>query len=120
MSGVVPGPQEDKKPVIDQKQTPKAEKPSHINITVKKNDDNTEVAFRIRRSSQFSKLISAYCEMKKIDNKTYRFLYDGKRLDPKQTPDDIEMEADGDQIDVMLEQDGGGKALNVAQVCWDY
>ncbi|RZC62416.1 hypothetical protein C5167_024160 [Papaver somniferum] len=81
-------------------------------------DDNTEVAFRIRRSSQFSKLISAYCEMKKIDDKTYRFLYDGKRLDPKQTPDDIEMEADGDQIDVMLEQDGGCKwqceALNVA------
>ncbi|KAI3964368.1 hypothetical protein MKX01_024985 [Papaver californicum] len=109
MSGVVPGPEEeDKKPVIE-KQPPVDEKPSHINITVKSNVDDTEVAFRIRRKSEFSKLINAYCELKKIDIKTYRFLYDGKRLDPKQTPDHLEMEEDGDQIDVMLAQDGGGK-----------
>ncbi|KAI3971841.1 hypothetical protein MKW92_028588 [Papaver armeniacum] len=66
----------------------------------------TEVAFRIKRSSQFSKLINAYCEMQKVDVKTYRFLYDGKRLDEKQTPDELEME-DGDQIDVMLAMLGG-------------
>ncbi|KAI3960153.1 hypothetical protein MKW98_016877 [Papaver atlanticum] len=111
MSGAVP--QEDIKPVIDQKQPPVVEKPTHINITVNRNDGKreTEVAFRIKRSSQFSKLINAYCEMQKVDVKTYRFLYDGKRLDQKQTPDELEME-DGDQIDVMLEMDGGRASGN--------
>ncbi|KAI3887268.1 hypothetical protein MKX03_023478 [Papaver bracteatum] len=117
MSGVVP--QEDIKPVVDQNQAPVVEKRSHINIKVKNNVDHTEVDFRVRRSSQFSKLIITYCEMKNIDIKTYRFLHDGKRLDQKQTPDQLEMEEEGDQIDVFLEQDGGGKwqreALNAAK-----
>ncbi|MCL7035828.1 hypothetical protein MKW94_022779, partial [Papaver nudicaule] len=62
--------------------------------------------FRIRRNSQFSKLIHAYGEMKKIDVKTVRFLYDGTQLHPEHTPDHLELE-DGCEIDVMLEQDGG-------------
>ncbi|KAI3971842.1 hypothetical protein MKW92_028589 [Papaver armeniacum] len=107
MSGVVP--QEDIKPVIDQNQLPVGEKPTHINIKVKNNVDYTEVNFRVRRSSQFSKLIITYFEMKNIDIKTYRFFRDGKRLDQKQTPDQLEMEEEGDQIDVFLEQNGGGR-----------
>ena len=36
-----------------------------------------------------------------------RFLFDGNRVNPTQTPQDLDME-DGDVIDVMVEQQGGG------------
>ena len=36
-----------------------------------------------------------------------RFLFDGNRVSANQTPADLEME-DGDVIDVMVEQQGGG------------
>ena len=36
-----------------------------------------------------------------------RFLFDGQRLSANQTPQELEME-DGDVIDVMVEQQGGG------------
>ena len=38
-----------------------------------------------------------------------RFLFDGNRVNPNQTPQELEME-DGDVIDVMVEQQGGGAA----------
>ena len=36
-----------------------------------------------------------------------RFLFDGNRVNPNQTPQELDME-DGDVIDVMVEQQGGG------------
>ncbi|KAJ0453783.1 putative Ubiquitin-like domain-containing protein [Helianthus annuus] len=35
------------------------------------------------------------------------FLFDGRRLQAQQTPDELEME-EGDEIDAMLHQTGGG------------
>jgi small ubiquitin-related modifier len=35
-----------------------------------------------------------------------RFLFDGTRINPTQTPKDLDME-DGDSIDAMMEQVGG-------------
>ena len=36
-----------------------------------------------------------------------RFLFDGNRISPNQTPEELDME-DNDVIDVMVEQQGGG------------
>ncbi len=40
------------------------------------------------------------------DLDSVRFLFDGQRLNPQQTPADLEME-DEDEIDAMVQQTGG-------------
>ncbi|KAL2523729.1 Small ubiquitin-related modifier 1 [Abeliophyllum distichum] len=94
MSGV--GQEEDKKP---------ADSPAHINVKVKGQDGN-EVFFRIKRISQLKKLMETYCDRQSVDINAIAFLFDGRRLRPEQTPDELEME-DGDEIDAMLHQTGG-------------
>lgn len=89
------GGEEEKKPV-DQ---------VHINLKVKGQDGN-EVFFRIKRSTQLRKLMSAYCDRQSVDINSIAFLFDGRRLRGEQTPDELEME-DGDEIDAMLHQTGG-------------
>ncbi|KVI12283.1 Small ubiquitin-related modifier, SUMO [Cynara cardunculus var. scolymus] len=56
---------------------------AHINLKVKGQDGN-EVFFRIKRSTQLKKLMNAYCDRQSL-----------------------EME-EGDEIDAMLHQTGGG------------
>ncbi|CAL9753956.1 unnamed protein product [Musa acuminata subsp. burmannicoides] len=96
MSGA--GQEEDKKP---------ADQSAHINLKVKSQDGN-EVFFRIKRSTQLRKLMSAYCDSQSMDFNAIAFLFDGRRLRGEQTPDELEME-DGDEIDAMLHQTGGGR-----------
>nr|XP_010926757.3 small ubiquitin-related modifier 1 [Elaeis guineensis] len=95
MSGA--GQEEDKKP---------ADQSAHINLKVKGQDGN-EVFFRIKRSTQLRKLMNAYCDRQSVDFNSIAFLFDGRRLRGEQTPDELEME-DGDEIDAMLHQTGGG------------
>ncbi|KAF5815018.1 putative Ubiquitin domain, Sumo domain-containing protein [Helianthus annuus] len=100
MSGVTNN-EEDKKPAGDQG--------AHINLKVKGQDGN-EVFFRIKRSTQLKKLMNAYCDRQSVEINSIAFLFDGRRLRAEQTPDELEME-DGDEIDAMLHQTGGGDLL---------
>ncbi|KAJ8648856.1 hypothetical protein MRB53_001879 [Persea americana] len=97
MSGAAATQEEEKKP-MDQS--------AHINLKVKGQDGN-EVFFRIKRSTQLRKLMTAYCDRQSVDFNSIAFLFDGRRLRVDQTPDELEME-DGDEIDAMLHQTGGG------------
>lgn len=81
---------------------------AHINLKVKSQDGN-EVFFRIKRCTQLRKLMSAYCDRQSTDMNSIVFLFDGCRLRAEQTPDELAME-DGDEIDAMLHQTGGGHA----------
>ncbi|KAE9463754.1 hypothetical protein C3L33_04330, partial [Rhododendron williamsianum] len=94
-SGGGGAPEEDKKP-----------NEQHINLKVKGQDGN-EVFFRIKRSTQLRKLMTAYCDRQSVEFNSIAFLFDGRRLRGEQTPDELEME-DGDEIDAMLHQTGGG------------
>nr|ATZ71030.1 small ubiquitin-related modifier [Litchi chinensis] len=98
MSGVT-NQEEDKKPNDQSGQ-------AHINLKVKGQDGN-EVFFRIKRSTQLKKLMNAYCDRQSVELNSIAFLFDGRRLRAEQTPDELEME-DGDEIDAMLHQTGGG------------
>ncbi|QCE11530.1 small ubiquitin-related modifier [Vigna unguiculata] len=51
--------------------------------------------------------MNAYCDRQSVDFSSIAFLFDGRRLRAEQTPDELEME-DGDEIDAMLHQTGGG------------
>ncbi|KAG5588518.1 hypothetical protein H5410_048952 [Solanum commersonii] len=48
-----------------------------------------------------------YCREKLIDWKTVRFVLDGKRISPAKTIDELGLK-DGDKIDAMFSQNGGG------------
>ncbi|KAI9308814.1 ubiquitin-related domain-containing protein [Cunninghamella echinulata] len=87
---------------IDKKENAASE---HINLKVVGNDSN-EVFFKIKRSTPLRKLMDAYCDRQGKSSGSVRFLYDGGRLLPTNTPEELDME-DGDSIDVMIEQIGG-------------
>ena len=47
---------------------------------------------------------------KTVQANTTRFMFDGERINQEQTPADLGLE-DGDQIDAMVEQLGGGSEV---------
>jgi hypothetical protein len=72
--------------------------------------DGGEVFFRIKSTATLKKLMHAYCDRQSVDPQSIAFLFDGRRLRAEQTPAELEME-DGDEIDAMLHQTGGGMTL---------
>ncbi|KAF9890266.1 hypothetical protein FE257_006180 [Aspergillus nanangensis] len=76
----------------------------HLNIKV--TDNNNEVFFKIKRSTQLRKLMDAFCERQGKQMSTVRFLFDGTRVRPEDTPDTLDMQ-DGDTLEVHQEQIGG-------------
>jgi small ubiquitin-related modifier len=77
----------------------------HINLKVMGQDGN-EVFFKIKKHTALKKLIEAYCQRAGVSATSIRFLFDGRRVQPDQTPKELGME-DGDIIDAMLHQTGG-------------
>jgi small ubiquitin-related modifier len=53
-----------------------------------------------------SKIFEAYAQRRGLTADTLRFLLDGKRITPEETPKMLELE-ENDQIDVLLHQVGG-------------
>ncbi|KAA6402989.1 MAG: putative SUMO1b protein [Streblomastix strix] len=82
-----------------------AEKGVHLNIKVRSNTGE-EVYFKIKKNTALKKLMDAYCTRENLVPNSVRFLFDGNRLKPTDTPDQLDME-DGDMIDVQIEQSGG-------------
>uniref|UniRef100_A0A7S0ZD19 Ubiquitin-like domain-containing protein n=1 Tax=Timspurckia oligopyrenoides TaxID=708627 RepID=A0A7S0ZD19_9RHOD len=89
-----------------------------INIKVKDSDGN-EVQFKIKRSTPLSKLMQAYSQRLGAQQDTFRFMFDGKRVQTGDTPDSLDMD-DGDCIDAMIYQQGGGMShRNFVQMITD-
>ncbi|KZZ94826.1 Small ubiquitin-related modifier, SUMO [Moelleriella libera RCEF 2490] len=78
----------------------------HLNIKV--TDNNNEVFFKIKRSTKLEKLMNAFCERQGKSISSVRFLFEGSRVQPTDTPDALEM-TDGDTLEVHQEQVGGGR-----------
>jgi len=76
----------------------------HLNIKV--TDNNNEVFFKIKRSTQLKKLMDAFCERQGKSPASVRFLFDGSRVQPTDSPDTLDMQ-DGDCLEVHQEQIGG-------------
>ena len=70
--------------------TSKPEEPQpteHLNIKV--TDNNNEVFFKIKRSTQLKKLMDAFCDRSGKQPASVRFLFDGQRVAPGDTPDTV-------------------------------
>ncbi|CZR66940.1 related to ubiquitin-like protein modifier [Phialocephala subalpina] len=76
----------------------------HPNIKV--TDNNNEVFFKIKRIIILKKLIDAFCERHGKAPNSVRFLFDGSRVQPTDSPNTLDMQ-DGDTLEVHREQIGG-------------
>ncbi|KAH8778197.1 ubiquitin-like protein [Hyaloscypha variabilis] len=76
----------------------------HLNIKV--TDNNNEVFFKIKRTTALKKLMDAFCERQGKAPTSVRFLFDGSRVQPTDSPETLDM-ADGDTLEVHQEQIGG-------------
>ncbi|KAF2754353.1 ubiquitin-like protein [Pseudovirgaria hyperparasitica] len=86
---------------------PKPEGPAqteHLNIKV--TDNNNEVFFKIKRTTQLKKLMEAFCDRQGKSPQSVRFLYDGQRVQGTDDPETLDMQ-DGDTLEVHQEQIGG-------------
>lgn len=79
--------------------------PPHIDLFPSDRFTCTEVFFKMRMTTQLERLMSTFCTRQGIHPASVRFLFDGNRINGRQTPQELEME-DGDTIDVMVEQRG--------------
>jgi small ubiquitin-related modifier len=61
----------------------------HLNIKV--TDNNNEVFFKIKRTTQLKKLMDAFCDRQGKQPSTVRFLFDGTRVRPEDTPDTVRL-----------------------------
>lgn len=59
----------------------------HLNIKV--TDNNNEVFFKIKRSTNLKKLMDAFCDRQGKMPNTVRFLFDGVRVQANDTPDTV-------------------------------
>lgn len=62
-------------------------KSEHLNIKV--TDNNNEVFFKIKRTTALSKLMNAFCERQGKSLQSVRFLFDGARVNPTDSPDSV-------------------------------
>lgn len=62
-------------------------KSEHLNIKV--TDNNNEVFFKIKRTTALSKLMNAFCERQGKAPSSVRFLFDGARVNPNDSPDSV-------------------------------
>lgn len=65
-----------------------------------------ETFFKIKTTTKMEKVFKAFANMKGGLRSTFRFLLDGERINPEDTPKSLELE-DQDQIDCVIEQIGG-------------
>lgn len=59
----------------------------HLNIKV--TDNNSEVFFKIKRTTQLKKLMDAFCDRQGKQIQSCRFLFDGQRVNPPDTPETV-------------------------------
>ena len=59
----------------------------HLNIKV--TDNNNELFFKVKRTTQLKKLMDAFCERQGRSLSTCRFLFDGIRVNPTDFPKSV-------------------------------
>ena len=65
------------------------EQPKSEHLNIKVTDNNNEVFFKIKRTTALSKLMNAFCERQGKAPSSVRFLFDGARVNPSDSPDSV-------------------------------
>ena len=64
-----------------------APQPQSEHLNIKVTDNNNEVFFKIKRTTQLKKLMDAFCERQGKSFTSARFLFDGTRVNPTDNPE---------------------------------
>jgi small ubiquitin-related modifier len=81
--------------------------PASESITIRvKEGSGDEMFFKVKKQTKMEKIFNAYAQRRGIAAASFRFMLDGHRIKPEDTPKMLELE-ENDQIDVMLETVGG-------------
>ncbi|PVF97026.1 ubiquitin-like protein [Serendipita vermifera] len=72
--------------------------------------DGQQIKIGIKSTSTFEKMFKAAADRFGLNQTMIRFLYDGQRLRPDQTPEEFDMQ-DDDMIDMQVQQIGGALFL---------
>lgn len=64
-------------------------KPDHINLKVCGQGSDGDIFFKIKKTTPFAKLFAAYCEKTGKSVNSIRFMFDGERLLPTDTPEKV-------------------------------
>lgn len=91
--------------VANQSSSPEDKKSDHLNIRVA-GHGQSEIFFKIKKTTPLKKLMEAYCERLGKQPGSLRFLFDGQRISPNDTPQQLGLQNE-DCIEVMVEQFGG-------------
>ncbi|XP_010482132.1 PREDICTED: small ubiquitin-related modifier 1-like isoform X2 [Camelina sativa] len=74
--------------------------PDHEENKIVLQDDSVR-HFKMKRTMRFKKLMKSYCELQNLDFYNIVFFCYARRLNPEQTPDELDME-DGDEIEAFI------------------
>ncbi|BAO37694.1 Ubiquitin-like protein SMT3 [Kluyveromyces marxianus] len=88
----------------EQEQKPDVKSETHINLKV--SDGSSEIFFKIKKTTPLKRLMEAFAKRQGKEIESLRFLYDGVRVLPDQTPEELDMD-DNDIIEAHREQIGG-------------
>ncbi|CAL9738626.1 ubiquitin-like protein Smt3p [Monosporozyma servazzii] len=86
--------------------TASSEVKSETHINLKVSDGQSEIFFKIKRTTPLKRLMEAFAKRQGKEMDSLRFLYDGVRIQADQTPSMLDME-DNDLIEAHREQIGG-------------
>ncbi|KAH7886588.1 ubiquitin-related domain-containing protein [Phlebopus sp. FC_14] len=77
-----------------------------LNLVI--NYEGNHITVKVKPNMPFKKIFDAAEKRFGKDSNTFKFVFEGKRLNAADTPAEMDME-DGDMIDAVLEQLGGGR-----------
>ncbi|KAH7915765.1 hypothetical protein BJ138DRAFT_1122292 [Hygrophoropsis aurantiaca] len=87
-----------------------------LNLVI--NYEGTHITVKVKANMPFKKIFDAAEKRFGKDAGTFKFVYEGKRLNATDTPAGVDLE-DGDMIDAHLEQLGGGRNHNLLYLLHD-
>lgn len=77
-----------------------------LSVKVRSNVGDNEVIYRIKYTTILDKVMRSFSQKMGVRYGTFRFIFDGDRLNPNDTPQKLEMD-DLDVIDAFVRQQGG-------------
>ncbi|KAF9560445.1 hypothetical protein CPC08DRAFT_708120 [Agrocybe pediades] len=82
--------------------------PENAKVQLTVTFEGQAVKFNTKRQKPLAKVFSTFCERINKDENTLRFYFNGNRVRPEQTPDELDLEDDEEnEIVAFLGQQGG-------------
>ncbi|ODV60091.1 Tip41p [Ascoidea rubescens DSM 1968] len=86
-----------------------------IKIKLRMQDNSLELIYQIKMHTRFKKLFDNYCTKNELDPESIRFMFDGTRVTPNDSPLKFEM-IDGDVIEVPNNYQLSSESTNITRL----